>query len=378
MKTCGIVAEYNPFHNGHALLLKHAKKKLGADKVIIIMSGDHVQRGEPAMFDKYARTEMALKEGADLVLELTVPFATGSAGYFASGAVSALLHTGVLDMLLFGSETGDIEILRQKAGAGADMAEISAIPPLPNDILGIEYLKALQALNGDHVKAHTLKREGAAYLDTVPQNGSASAAAIRKIILEDRDLSELTDYIPESCLEILKDTLVEKRPLSMIDYSQMLFYALMIRREEGYSEYFDIYDDLSDKMLKHLPEYESIADFATKLKSRDIAYTHICRAMLHLILGIKKDDVRTLINDYERCAYLKPLGFKKSSDDLLKAIKNNSDRPFISKAADASSILDGKAFELFKKDIFASDLYEKEAARKGGFISEYRKSLVVI
>ena len=121
MKICGIVAEYNPFHNGHALLLEYAKKELGADKVIIIMSGDHVQRGEPAMFDKYARTEMALKEGADLVLELTVPFATGSAGYFASGAVSALLHTGVLDMLLFGSETGDIEILRQKAGAGADM-----------------------------------------------------------------------------------------------------------------------------------------------------------------------------------------------------------------------------------------------------------------
>ncbi len=377
MKTCGIIAEFDPFHNGHKILIEYAKKKLGADRVIIVMSGDHVQRGIPAFTDKYSRTASALSCGADLVLEHTVFLATGSAAYFADGAVSCLEKTGVCDMLLFGSETGDIETLKQKAAASIDMAELSADPPAPNDILAIEYLKALTEKNS-FIEPFTIKRDVVTHDGNKAAGNISNSSFIRTKYIENRSFSGLERYMPGSSLDHMTKYLDTHSPMTMLSYSDIMKYALMLGYEKGYSVYFDIYDDLSDKIKKNLPGYENISSFAVRLKSRDITYTHICRALLHILLDIKKDDVRKLIKDHGSCAYLKPLGFRRSSDVLLKAIKEKASVPFIAKAADAGRILDEESMYFYKKDVFASDLYEMTASVSGCFVSDIGKALVIV
>ena len=345
------------------------------------MSGDHVQRGEPAVMDKYARTEAALRSGADLVLELTVPFATGSAQYFARGAVSALLNTGVCDTLLFGSETGDLDTLKHQAGSATDLAELTANPPLPNDILGLEYLKALNYFKDESVTPYTLKRDGAGHDAPSPLGDTASASYLRGILRKDDEYDmykSLSAYMPESALDVCEKYFIEHRPVSPSDYSDCLFYTLIMHKENGYSEYFDIYDNLSNKIYNNLQDYDNFSGFITKLKSKEITYSHLSRALLHILLEIKKSDVSTLIEKYSYCPYLRPLGFRKDAGDLLKAIKNNCDRPFISKLADAESILDQENLHVLKKDILASEIYAKNSMRKGTPVSEYRRQIITI
>ena len=381
IKTCGIIAEYNPFHNGHRKLTEYAHNELDADRVIVVMSGDHVQRGEPAVMDKYSRTEAALKSGADLVLELNVPFATGSAQYFARGAVATLLNTGVCDILLFGSETGDLDTLKHQAGSATDLAELTANPPLPNDILGLEYLKALNYFKNESVIPHTLKRDGAGHDAPSPLGDTASASYLRGILRKDDEYDtykNLSAYMPQSALEVCEKYFTGHRPVSPSDYSDCLFYTLMMQKENGYSEYFDVYDNLSDKIFNSLQDYDNFPGFITKLKSKEITYSHLSRALLHILLDIKKSEVSTLIEKYDYCPYLRPLGFRKDAGTLLKAIKNNCDRPFISKLADAESILDPENLHALKKDILASEIYAKNSTRGGTPISEYRRVLVTI
>ena len=348
---------------------------------MIIMSGDHVQRGEPAVMDKYARCEAALRSGADLVLELTVPFATGSAQYFARGAVSALLNTGSCDMLLFGSETGDLDTLKHQAGSATDLAELTANPPLPNDILGLEYLKALNYFKNETMIPHTLKRDGAGHDAPSPLGDTASASYLRGVLKKDDEYDtykSLSAYMPPSAFEVCERYFVDHRPVSPSDYSDFLFYTLMMQKENGYSEYFDVYDNLSDKIYNNLQDYDNFPGFITRLKSKEITYSHLSRALLHILLDIKKSEVSTLIEKYSYCPYLRPLGFRKDAGDLLKSIKNNCDRPFISKLADADSILDADSLHSLKKDILASEIYEKNSLRSGTPVSEYKRTLITI
>ena len=381
IKTCGIIAEYNPYHNGHQRLTEYAKSELGADRIIVVMSGDHVQRGEPAVMDKYARTEAALNSGADLVLELTVPFATGSAQYFARGAVSALLNTGACDMLLFGSETGDLDTLRHQAGSATDLAELTANPPLPNDILGLEYLKALNYFKTGSIVPYTLKRDGAGHDAPSPLGDSASASYLRSVMRKDDEYdtyTSLSAYMPQSAFDVCEKYFAIHRPVSPSDYSECLFYTLMMQKEKGYSDYFDVYDNLSDRIYNSLQDYDSFPGFITRLKSKEITYSHLSRALLHILLDIKKVEVSTLIEKYSYCPYLRPLGFRKDAGDLLKSIKNNCDRPFISKLADAAGILDADNLHALKKDILASEIYAKNSLRSGTPISEYRRPLITV
>ncbi len=345
------------------------------------MSGDHVQRGEPAIMDKYARTEAALKSGSDLVLELTVPFATGSAQYFARGAVSALLNTGVCDMLLFGSETGDLDTLKHQAGSATDLAELTANPPLPNDILGLEYLKALNYFKTESVVPHTLKREGAGHDAPSPLGDTASASYLRGILRKDDEYDlyrSLSAYMPQEAIDVCVKYFIEHRPVSPSDYSDCLFYTLMMQKENGYSEYFDVYDNLSDKIYNSLQDYDNSPGFITRLKSKEITYSHLSRALLHILLDIKKNEVALLIDKYSYCPFLRPLGFRKDAGNLLKSIKNNCDRPFISKLADTEGLLDSESLHALKKDILASEIYAKKSMRKGTPISEYRRPLITI
>ena len=415
MKITGIIAEYNPFHNGHKYHLEQARAITGADYIIAVISGDFMQRGTPAIIDKYTRTRMALLNGADLVLELPLFYAAGSAEFFAMGAVSLLDKLGTVDSLCFGSECGDISILSETATILAtepdtyrkelqerlrrgfsfpkarSMALDACLPAFsaytdaissPNNILGIEYLKALLKRNSC-IKPYTIKREGSGYHDkrldfnrphdTLP---ISSASAIRNSIADAEDLHLIIKHLPDSVYQLLKDSYHRNFPINSDDFSLLLKYRLLMDASKGYTGYLDITPDLSDKISKHLYSFESFEQFCGLLKSKDMTYSRISRSLLHILLGMTaKEHVK---EDY--IFYARILGFRKTSANLLGFIKNNTAIPLISKLANASSYLTPAGLDMLEKDIRAAHIYDSVVAGKfhTGFSNEYSRQLVIL
>lgn len=392
MKTVGIIAEYNPFHNGHLYQLKKAKEITGADFAVVVMSGDFTQRGTPAVFDKYTRCRLSLLAGADLCIELPVVFATASAELFAKGAVSLLSALGV-DALCFGSECGEIAPLQKIASllfaeppaykealnkalkeglsfpsaralavrecahtgslSGADAAA-SDVLASPNNILGIEYLKALLALekNGQHAPVpYTIKREGDGYLShTLSEESFCSAMALRKGIVEENP--DLLRYVPESIRQEFADTCQTKSALCADDFSGMLFYKLLSEKDAGYDAYLDVSSDLSDKIRKNLASFTTFSAFCEgSLKSKDITLTRVYRSLLHILLSIKKEDLPVA------APYARILGFREASIEVFGCLSKEN-IPLLSRLKDASSLLSPEALSCLSKDIFAAHLYE--------------------
>lgn len=392
MKTVGIIAEYNPFHNGHLYQLKKAKEITGADFAVVVMSGDFTQRGTPAVFDKYTRCRLSLLAGADLCIELPVVYATASAELFAKGAVSLLSALGV-DALCFGSECGEIAPLREIASLlfaeppaykealnkalkeglsfpsaravavrkcahagslpGADAAA-SDVLASPNNILGIEYLKALLALekNGQHAPVpYTIKREGDGYLShTLSEESFCSAMALRKGIAEENP--DLLRYVPESIRQEFTDTCQTKSALCADDFSGMLFYKLLSEKDAGYDAYLDVSSDLSDKIRKNLASFTTFSAFCEgSLKSKDITLTRLYRSLLHILLSIKKEDLPAA------APYARILGFREASIEVFGCLSKEN-IPLLSRLKDASSLLSPEALSCLSKDIFAAHLYE--------------------
>ena len=403
MKTVGIIAEYNPFHNGHLYQLKKAKEITGADFAVVVMSGDFTQRGTPAVFDKYTRCRLSLLAGADLCIELPVVFATASAELFAKGAVSLLSALGV-DALCFGSECGEIAPLQKIASLlfaeppaykealnkalkeglsfpsaravavrkcahagslpGADVtasgslsgvdAAASDVLASPNNILGIEYLKALLALekNGQHAPVpYTIKREGDGYLShTLSEESFCSAMALRKGIAEENP--DLLRYVPESIRQEFSDTCQTKSTLCADDFSGMLFYKLLSEKDAGYDSYLDVSSDLSDKIRKNLGTFTTFSAFCeNSLKSKDITLTRVYRSLLHILLSIKKEDLPAA------APYARILGFREASFEVFGCLSKEN-IPQLSRLKDASSLLSPEALSCLSKDIFAAQLYE--------------------
>ncbi len=358
MRVCGIIAEFNPLHKGHEYLLREARMRLNADHLLLVMSGDYTQRGEAAVIDRLVRTRLALCAGADAVLLLPLPFATGSAEYFARGAVSALAHSGVCTDLFFGSESGDLSplyTLSEKIRDPLPFAE----RPSPNDLLGASYLNALADLKAP-MKPHTLKRVGAAHDSSLPEGESVSASFLRKLLLSGKDLSS---YLPSYAAGILSEYEKTARPVCEADFSDLLYYRLLLEKEQGYSGYFDVYPDLSDRIAAKLPQYPVDGDFVPLLKSREISQSHLRRALLHIMLGVRNELVDAIREENDYCPYLSLLGFKESASPLLHAIRKNCDRPFISKAADTPQLLEGKALECFRLEMRSSALYAHVASK---------------
>lgn len=390
MKTVGIIAEYNPFHNGHLHQLSMAKQLSGADYAIIVMSGDFTQRGTPALLDKYRRAEMALRSGADLVLELPVRFATGSAECFARGAISLLCGLSV-DALCFGSECGDVDSLRLAAallteeperfrdtlrkklrdGSSYPAARSQALSAClteetgyardiwqsPNNILGIEYLRALHALNSS-MEVYTVKRSGSGYAEqTLPQSGFCSALAVRRELLSSREFSVLSPFLPPASLALLKTEAEKNTLLTENDFSAQLFYRLLSLRDTGYTAYADVSQALSDKISNQLFSFRSYSDFCTLLKSRDLTYARVSRALLHILLQLKSTEGYAL--------YARPLGFRRDSRDVLSQLGKGR-LPLLSKLSDAEKLLDEAGRTQLQEDLFASHLYESVCAAKKG------------
>lgn len=409
MKTINIIAEYNPFHNGHAWQIAEAKRRTGADFALIVMSGDFVQRGEPAVLDKFSRTKMALLGGADLVIELPVRYAAGSAEYFARGACSLLASLNVTDTLCFGCETEDPAAfaslsslladepealggyLRSYLAAGnsypkarllalkdyftSDLALLghpdlsfetaSELLSSPNNTLGLEYLIACRRLKASF-DFLPIKRQGASYHSSLPQGNFASATAIRK------DPSLAGGYMPDACLELYEHAVFDQMLHSMDDYSDLLHYALLMQKD--YTSFLDVNADLSDRIRKLLPQYESFSSFVTLLKTKQVTEARIRRSLLHILLGIRKKE---LPNDrFVGLSYARVLGFRQSALPLLGEIKKRSFIPLLTKAADAKKLLSPSELDEFLLNVRASDLYH--VTDTGGCYNEYRTQIVRI
>ena len=369
MKVCGIIAEFNPFHRGHEYIIKTTRKQTGADYIIVAMSGDYVQRGEPAILDKHFRSKIALSCGADLVLEIPGLAATGSAEYFARGSVALFNALGVVDILFFGSESGNLSDATPMANGHLS----------PNDLLSAEYQKALHYFSSS-ITPMTTKRVGHGYHDADAENGKfCSATHLRDVLLKNEDLSLQKNKMPDASYTVLTEAQKCCSFLSFSDFSLLLYQKLLELQPSGYENYFDIFSDLSNKIRSNLPDFQNADAFRMLLKSKDIAYTHISRGLLHILLDYTKEDVDFYVqNGY--LSYLRLLGFSEKATTLLSEIKKNCALPLISKPADAGKLLSAAAYNLFEKDVRASHLYQMVAKKdKNACIpSEYRRSPIIL
>lgn len=399
MTVTGIIAEYNPFHNGHKYQIEQARKVTGADYIVIIMSGDFMQRGMPALMDKHARAYMALQNGADLVIELPVCYACGSAEYFAKGSISLLNQLGIVDYLCFGSECGELsklekiaEILNKepvsyrsflqaglKEGLSYPAARARALhmefPDFsmdflgaPNNILGIEYIKALLESNSS-IKPVTIERVGNSYHDKHLRDsvdGFSSAKALRHI-LSDLDsplsLDSLSSQVPPSVLSVLKWEYQLSYPVLPADFSSQLHYKLMLEEAKGYTHYLDMNEDLSDKFLKYLYEYKDPDSFCDLLKSKDLTYTRINRALCHILLSITKEDLTGYLEN-GITFYANALGLRQNQNELTHAIKEHSQIPLITQPAKATALLNDMGKKQYIADLTASHIYESVISDK--------------
>ena len=412
-KAVGIIAEYNPFHKGHEYQIQQAKEQTGANIAIILMSGDFVQRGTPAIFAKHQRTAMALLGGADIVFELPSFYACGSAEYFSSGAVSVFNALNSIDFLCFGSESGEIDTCRflgklladepklykeklrsfLKQGLSFPAARKSALAEYlkekdipfsedfldtPNNILGIEYCKSLAAQNSSIVPV-TIKRIGSSYHETSLSSEYPSASAIRRELIAAWNTQKfLSDTLKNAQPPAVKDylcALLENETfLIEDDFSLLLKYELMKNTPESLCAFSDMSPDLARRIYHHLNTFETFTQFAERLKTKELTYTRICRALLHVLLNIPSD--LPAISP----AYVRLLGFKKESSFFLRILQKNSDIPIITKAADYKKLLPKEAHSLFEKDLFASNLYETVKCNKKStaFTNDLQKPPIIL
>lgn len=413
MKTVGLITEYNPFHNGHAYHIEKAKMLTGADRVIVVMSGDFVQRGAPAVMPKHLRAESALLSGASLIIELPVCFATGSAEYFAQGSISLLNQLGCIDSICFGSECGDLHLLKEiaqiladepieyqtalkqalKEGASFPAArqealniysdKYSEILASPNNILGIEYLKALAKIHSK-MEPFTIKRIGAGYHDMDIDGQFSSATAIRSDIYQLADvnssseslpLTHIQTQVPSSCHELMKKNYQTRYPVKADDFSLLLKAKLLSETAGSLSHYLDMSPELANRILRLRNDYLIFEQFCDLLKTKELTRSRISRSFIHVLLGITNDWLTAM---KAPAPYARILGFRRDHADLLGILKRTSDIPLITSPARA--VLADTAYQMLELDIYASDLYESVITDLYGtpFYNELTKQIVKI
>lgn len=355
MKTAGIIAEYNPFHNGHAYHIEETRKKTEADYIIAVMSGSFVQRGTPAICDKHLRAETALQNGVDLVLELPVSYAVGSAEIFSRGAVEILDRLGIVNALSFGAETDDLEelsaiadfllqepeeyksILQKNLAQGQNFAKAraAAIPKIhaeifssPNAILGIEYLKALKRRHS-RIKPFVIQRKGAGYNDhklftPVRETGFSSASSIRQELFktQGRDSAPvfLSEAVPAEMQTVLTALCQTHALLSEDDFSELLHYKILTQSEEELCLCPSVSPDLARRIKRHQYRFKTFSTFADLVKCKNFTHSRIRRALCEILLDLKEP---------EPIRHVRVLGCRKTALPLLSAIAENGTIPLV-------------------------------------------------
>ena len=381
MKIAAVIAEYNPFHNGHEYMLRRIKQDYGYDYIVVIMSGDFVQRGECALLDKYTRTRMALSGGSDLCIELPVIFATGSAEYFAEGAISILNGLGCIDTLFFGAEYDNPEYFQKIAGSlvnepddyrslfenymkqglsvpsararalkshlNLSDAEADALSS-SNNILAIEYYKAAIRLNSKYNLIPILRNDDG-------YHGSESAEAIRHRLVDDNDYNLSSLPMPEASKHLLQNALKRNSISHLNMYRSLIRYAIAQNKYKLFT-YLDCNKDIANKLINHLTDFSDTGSYIKLLKSKDITYTRLSRILIHILLGIDSERANIAKNSPDE-RYARILGFSENAKNgLLSTIKKAAIIPLISKPSDFRP--EGISAWMYELDIYAADLFE--------------------
>jgi predicted nucleotidyltransferase len=360
MRNLGLVVEYNPFHHGHSVHLKASKQKIRPDVTIAVMSGSFLQRGEPALTDKWTRAEMALSQGIDLVVELPYCYAVQKAEIFAEGAVAILSKLGVTDVC-FGSEKGEIspfystlqwmkkhefhmgEAISTHLKEGKSYprsfseaaSEIEDTPPeidlsQPNNILGYHYVKAAEKYA---ITSHTIMREGAGYHDKDLSNPSiASATALRMKLQQGASISSLAAYTPAATVQLLTEY---KQRFGLLhswnDYYPFLQYKLFTSSASSLKEIYECEEGLENRLLRFRTA-ASFDDFLEKMKTKRYTRTRLQRLMTHVLTGASKEEMINLAASPPES--IRVLGMNRRGRSHLNKIKKDMDLPLVTRGAE--------------------------------------------
>ena len=361
MKVCGIICEYNPFHNGHAYHIQCIRAKTSCDYIVCVMSGFFTQRGEAALLSKWDRAQMALSSGADAVFELPALYAVRDAQRFALGGVSLLHSLGLVTHLGFGSEEGSLETLTQQAFAKENIFQLHeglrrgetvarargnavSLPFTPNDILGVEYLRALQVLQSP-IEPVVIKRHGSGYHDH-EIHSFASATAIRHSLATG---GVFETAMPPSAYKILQDCLTMGAAQSPSLLDTALLYALRSLSAQQLAETADISEGLENRIIRAGFSCISREECIHYIKTKRYTYARISRILTQALLGITK----SMTMRYPLPSYARLLGFRRTARPFLAALGKASSIPVVVKAAsfqkqgNACFALDNRAADIW-------------------------------
>ena len=399
MKVIGIVAEYNPLHNGHVYQIEYAKNELQADAIVVVLAGDFLQRGLPAVMERTLRAKAAIAAGADVVFEMPTVVATSSANDYALGSIALLHHCGVVTDLLFGCENGtDDDFLRaakaieelegtdafsdainEYKSKGCSFAEARAKaickmkPDLseaflssPNNTLGIEYVRALLHFKSD-IKTNALPRVGAQHGSSKTLDQYASASLIRDMLSKGDDVAT---FVPEATKHLLYDVTV---PLLYPDDFSLLMHQRLLE-EDSFQRYLDCNKDISNKISNNRDAFVSYNSFAQLLKSKDLELSRIQRILTHILLRIS-DNHRNLLHRMDYETYLHLLAFSDQGKALLKEMKKTAHLPIFQSPKEAEQKLSQVQQKIFHVDLKAADTYRMVATNKykQAFPTEYTR-----
>lgn len=408
MRCAGIVAEYNPFHNGHKYHIQSARCLTGCDKVIAIMSGGFVQRGEPAIFDKFTRARAALECGADMVIELPTVFALSSAEQFARGAVRILNSSQIVDYLCFGSECGELSALtsfvaasdtnseelgnsiRAMASDGKSYSrsfyEASLKSPAsafaadvlktPNSLLAAEYIRSLKATSS-HILPYCIKRKGAQYGETDMCGEYSSAAAIRNALSNSIGALNVLNAIPSE----IRDRFVSACDSCNFSERERIFFKLLQYRvltsDISYlSSIAHVTEGLENVMFRAAKTCAGYDEFLFACKSKRYTMARIRRIASCAVLGINSELMRSAYTD-DSALYIRVLGVRKDSLDCLRELSNNSSVPIITRYSDIKA-LSPLASSLIDLDILSSDIQSLVTKRDSKPLCEYNRPFLCV
>lgn len=384
LAAAGIVCEYNPFHRYHADHIRRTKQMCDGP-VICVMSGNFVQRGEAAMFSKHSRAEATVRCGADLVLELPLPWAISSAEAFASGGVSILAATGVCSHISFGSECGDIDTLQKTAdclcsdeideqikaelqrgisyasarqtAASRILGRDADVLSSPNDILAIEYLKAINR-GGHALRPIVIKREGVQHDGENEENLSASA--LRRLI---KNGERPWQHIPDDAAKIFETELnCGRAPVTLSAMENAMLARLRTMSENDYLDLPGSSEGLHLRLMRYARTKCTLDEIITATKTKRYAMSRIRRMLMCAYLGIRAED------SSGTPPYIRVLAFNSEGQRLLKQMRTSAQLPVIIRPADTRK-LGGEAERMMQLEASATDLYtlaRPEAAQRAG------------
>lgn len=405
--TLAVIGEFNPFHNGHFYHLTKAKKMTMPDFTIGVMSGNFVQRGDTAILDKWTRAEIAIRNGFDLIIELPTLYSISSAENFADGAIKILDSLGIVDYLAFGSEIGEIEpidnvasilykepkefstLINKQLRSGLSYPKareialsmyfgtskvFSSILEEPNNILGVEYLKAIKKYKST-ITPITFKRKNSDYHSKTISFGIASATAIRSFL---NDNDKLKEVLPKSSYEILKKKMKSGEYVKGLEvFEKEIIYILRRMTISEIENLPEVTEGLENRIKSAVHEAKNLNDLISKIKSKRFTQTRIQRILVYALLNVTKKDMQSA---QKATPYIRILGFSEYGKKIISTIAKNNPKAKIvvsfKKFVEANK--DSNLNALVSKDILATNIYTLGYKKNGVTNLDYTHKIVEV